>query len=658
MTRSLVLWVWMSLAGLGPVQASERPDWQVLERNVLAQPGPAAQVLRAWAMRLPVGSEEHDAIQALMGSAQLRLGDEAGLSHTLDTLRQGGKLAQALGDCLQGEHLYVQGDAEQAERWLKRAMAGWPDAELKTAIPRLRCVEWLARVKTERHQFIEAAKLYRRAIGDGKALSLWRQSLLLSGLAQTLLYVGQWEQAQRLNTEAAGLLDQMPDALAQSEVSRVESLLYAMVPTRADEERSLQAMEDAVGQARLADVVAQEVRTLAELAGKYVQRGDAVRGQQLASQALELAQRERAPYLIDLAQGYLGLSLVVMNRQDEGLRLMQGVLDRLQNAGRLTPMLELLKQQAWALERVKASELALRAHRQARALTTEMTLNEQQSQLLALQAELDAAQIEHDRRELEAQRQLNAQALQGRQLQVRVWSAGLIILLLLLPLMWRWYARSRAAQRALAVITSQLQHQSLTDALTGLPNRRHWHQHVANQPQASGGLCLIDLDFFKHINDRHGHAVGDEVLVAVAQRLQALLPPPHTVVRWGGEEFLIHIVDTDAERMRVWVNRLLEILSRKPVSTQAGPLHITGSLGWGVFPVAPHGVTVPWDTALAWVDALMYHAKQQGRHRAWGLWSSQSTDVEAIAAGVNDPGQTPMAEGLRLVEQRGPGAVQ
>ncbi len=655
MTRRLVLGVWASLVWLSPAQAEDLPDWQVLERHVLVQPGPAVQVLRAWATRLPAGTEGHDAVQALTGSALLRLGDEAGLEQTLKTLRQGGRLARALGDCLQGERLYVNGDAEQAETWLKQAMAQWPEAALRTDIPRLRCVEWLARVKTERHQFIEAADLYRRAIDDSKALSLWRQSLLLSGLAQTLLHVGQWEQAQRLTTEAAGMLDRMPDALAQSEVSRVEALLYVMVPARADEGRSLQAMEDAVGQARLADVVAQEVRTLAELAGKHVQRGDAVRGQQLAAQALELAQRERAPYLIDLAQGYLGLSLVAMHRQDEGLRLMHGVLERLQHAGRLTPMLELLKQQAGVLEHVKAPELALKAHRWAQALAFEMTLNEQQAQLLALQAELDSAQIEHERRELEARRQLNIQALQGRQLQVRVWSVGLVILLLLLPLMWRWYARSRAAQRALALITSQLQHQSLTDALTGLPNRRHWHQHVAQQPQASGGLCLIDLDFFKHINDRYGHAVGDEVLIAVAQRLQALLPPPHTVVRWGGEEFLIRIVDTNPERMQTQVQRVLDVLSHAPVSTQAGPLRITGSLGWSVFPVPPHAVEVPWDTALAWVDALMYHAKQQGRHRAWGLLGSRSTDMTALAAGVNDPSQAQHKGVLQFVEQLGPG---
>lgn len=659
MARWLVVWG-LGMLLLQPAQAVDSPDWLALERAVLSHPAPTVLRLRAWQQRLPASAEANrEIVLALLGSAQLRLGDEAGLEQSLATLKHGSVLGQSLGACLQGERLHVQGRAEEAEVWLKQALARWPAGVFKGQVPQLRCIEWLARVKTERHQFIEAADLYRHAVADSRALPPWRQSLLLSGWAQTLLSVGQWEQAQRLNTEAAALLERMPDALAQSEVLRVEALLRGVVPGQVDGAASLQAQEEAVGQARLADVVAQEARTLAELAAMYVERGEGVRAQQLALQARDLAEREQAPYLVDLAQGYLGLAQVLSRRVDEGLRVTHGVLERLHQSGRLTPMLGLLRLQAVVLEHVKEPGAALKTYRAAQSLAAEMALSEQQAQLLAWQTELDSAQIEHERHSLEDRRQLNAQAMSGRQLQTRVWGGGLALLVVLLPLMWRWYARSRAAQRALAVITTQLQRQSQTDVLTGLPNRRYWHQHVACQPMASGGVCLIDLDFFKQINDRHGHAVGDEVLVSVARRLQALLPPPHTVVRWGGEEFLIRVAEADPQRMRALVGQMLAGLSEKPVMTQAGPLRVTGSLGWAVFPLAPQRLEVPWDMALAWVDALMYQAKQQGRHRAWGLWHCQATALSVVGGHVGRLGRTAqpeVARDVQWVEQLGPGA--
>lgn len=656
MVRWLIPWLWMGLLPLcGLAQAGSAADWLAWERGMLVRPLSMVQTVQQELSRLPQGLQPDAlAMHALLGSGLLKLGDDAGVEQSLNVLKQGGALGRAMEGCLQGERWYAQGDVIQADTQLKQALAQWPEGMQPGEIIRLRCVEWLARVKTEQHQFIEAAALYRRAMQDGAHLAPWRQSLLFSGLAQTLLNVGQWEQAQRLNIEAAALLDRTPDALAHSEVLRVEALLHTLVPGMVDETRSLQALEDAVGQARLADVETQEAQTLIELAAAYIQRGDAVRGQQLAARALELAQRQRAPYLADLAQGTLALALMTAHRQDDGARLMDAVLARLQHAGRLTPVLGLLKQQAQVLERAKLPGLALKTYRAAQALSMEMALSEQQAQLLALQTELDTAQIEHARQALEESRQINAHARDGSQLRVQMWSGGLALLVVLFPLMWRWYSRSRAAQRALAVVTSQLQRQSLTDALTGLPNRRHWQQHVAKAPLASGGLCLIDLDFFKQINDRYGHAVGDEVLMAVAQRLQDLLPDPHTVVRWGGEEFLIRVVTSQPEFMQAWVSQILEALGRKPVITQAGPLQITGSLGWAVFPLAPHGLDVPWDTALAWVDALMYHAKQQGRRRAWGMLQADAREVSAVTAALADVARASQTDMLKWVEQLGP----
>jgi hypothetical protein len=73
-----------------------------------------------------------------------------------------------------------------------------------------------------------------------------------------------------------------------------------------------------------------------------------------------------------------------------------------------------------------------------------------------------------------------------------------------------------------------------------------------------------------------------------------------------------------------------------------------------VFPLAPHGLDVPWDTALAWVDALMYHAKQQGRRRAWGMLQADAREVSAVTAALADVARASQTDMLKWVEQLGP----
>ncbi len=97
-----------------------------------------------------------------------------------------------------------------------------------------------------------------------------------------------------------------------------------------------------------------------------------------------------------------------------------------------------------------------------------------------------------------------------------------------------------------------------TDELTGLANRRTMGECLLQQERrsienlASYGLILADIDHFKHINDNYGHDCGDKVITEVASALQAALRDRDVVARWGGEEFLLVLPDTDIEgTMRV-----------------------------------------------------------------------------------------------------------
>jgi len=167
--------------------------------------------------------------------------------------------------------------------------------------------------------------------------------------------------------------------------------------------------------------------------------------------------------------------------------------------------------------------------------------------------------------------------------------------------------------------TRELEQASITDALTGLRNRHYvqlsgtpWH----HSESAYWLVALADIDHFKRINDERGHAVGDEVLRAVAGRLAAALPNGAVAVRWGGEEFLIIIALEQTAHAPELVLRLLHAVGDEAVASSASPpLPITCSIGWDLVAV---DTKASFDIVLSSSDHRLYEAKRSGRDCACG----------------------------------------
>jgi len=181
--------------------------------------------------------------------------------------------------------------------------------------------------------------------------------------------------------------------------------------------------------------------------------------------------------------------------------------------------------------------------------------------------------------------------------------------------------RRRASELAelVRVRTSELEHASITDALTGLRNR-HYVQLTGTPWHHSDSACwlvaLADIDHFKRINDERGHAVGDEVLRSVAGRLAGALPNGAVAVRWGGEEFLIVVAVDNEDQARCVVLRLLRAVGDSAVATSVPPpLAVTCSIGWDSVPI---DTTSSLDMVLSSADRRLYAAKHGGRDRACG----------------------------------------
>ncbi len=154
------------------------------------------------------------------------------------------------------------------------------------------------------------------------------------------------------------------------------------------------------------------------------------------------------------------------------------------------------------------------------------------------------------------------------------------------------------------------------DPLTGLPNRLLFNARLAHslgraQRNRQGlGLLFLDLDHFKEVNDRLGHAAGDDLLCLLARRMESLLREEDTLARLGGDEFVVLIEDASDEReLRRVVDQLLALFPH-PVNTPQGVVNVSASIGGAVF---PESGTTP-ESLLACADAAMYAAKDAGRN--------------------------------------------
>ncbi|MBD9370838.1 diguanylate cyclase [Xanthomonas sp. XNM01] len=195
--------------------------------------------------------------------------------------------------------------------------------------------------------------------------------------------------------------------------------------------------------------------------------------------------------------------------------------------------------------------------------------------------------------------------------------------------------RMRRRQRQLRVSSS-------TDALTGLINRGEADSRIKAMLQAHPGdadrrcvLLMIDIDAFKAINDRHGHAVGDEALRHVAGVLREASDRNDLVARWGGEEFLVARADSSREAAFALAEHLRASVERRPLGLPGGAtLGISVSIGVAPAPFFPGSEHRDgWQGDLRLADRALYVAKHAGRNAwagIWGLAEGRGVDLYSV----------------------------
>ncbi len=198
-----------------------------------------------------------------------------------------------------------------------------------------------------------------------------------------------------------------------------------------------------------------------------------------------------------------------------------------------------------------------------------------------------------------------------------------------------------------------LEEVSLTDQLTGLRNRRFFLQNVDSEVGMSlrryddplrsieheaGGpgkdlvFFMVDIDHFKEVNDRHGHAAGDAVLVQMKERLREVFRETDYLIRWGGEEFLVLARATHRDDAKLVAERIRKAVAQRSFTLGDGTeLAKTCSIGFACFPFVPaEPRLLSWSEVVELADQALYLVKRSGRDGWAAIYSTSETQYDEL----------------------------
>jgi diguanylate cyclase (GGDEF)-like protein len=505
--------------------------------------------------------------------------------------------------------------------------------------------------------------LTHRALGQGVpataaihakaslALAEWagdahRQSGSLIALAVLAQGRGEREAAQRVMAQARWMATQTADQVQQARVVDGEAQLASL---QGDKAGALRAREEALTLAVSANAPRLEAQMLINLSDNYAKLAGPADALRAAERALVVVRRHHDLRAERVLINNAGLAKIGLGRLNEGKQDLTQVLAFWREGRQAETLLEFGE----ALATAGDARGALELYHRERTLSAELMQRDRSAALKDLQLRNDAEARQRDIDLLERDNALKTEALANRDLSQRLWWLLAAVMALAATLAAILYRRVRDTHRRLAASHRQLQVQSERDPLTHLANRRHLQAVMArlcgdsgsdsgsgnsgrsgHSTGFEGALLLVDIDHFKRVNDVHGHAVGDRVLVEVAQGLNQAVRSDDLVVRWGGEELLILAPRAAPEQAEQMAARVLRIIGEAPIATGIGTrtLRVTASIGYGRFPLPPYGGDVPWEQAINLADMALFTAKNEGRNRAVGITSTSAASLEALHA--------------------------
>ncbi len=557
--------------------------------------------------------------------------------------------------------------------------------------------EWLAGDAAKANAFAKEARALLNGASDPYLAYLATMTIGKSARSR-----GQFEEAMVSLQEAAAMAERDDDAYRRSDALYQLSTLYlalkqpqnaldasrqafrfaelaasmpGMVKARVaesaaleileDPARELAAMEEALALARKSRSQVSETLALINLADIKLRRRQFNDALNLSRQSLAIATGYNDAGAIATGKANIGFALFGLGRAAEGKRYADEALAEYERTGATAEIASLLGEYGQYLERAGDYRSALAFFHREHRLEDHMAATAHQRSVLELQEKYES---EKSRREIELlnrQNALHSAELENQGLRERVGWLFAAVFVISLGVIAVFYRKLRVNNGLLARKNRELSARSSRDPLTTLYNRRHFQDYMRDAPDRQErrrgdgtspihALLLIDIDHFKQTNDQYGHAAGDAVLVVVARRLRDTLRETDMIVRWGGEEFLVFVPATSAEKLAEIAARVMVAVAAEPIVYKGNCIRVTASIGYAPMPLPPENITLSWERSIGLADMALYMAKLDGRNCAYGIRQLRRSDDEAMERIERDL-QSAWANGMvEMHLERGP----
>jgi diguanylate cyclase (GGDEF)-like protein len=482
-------------------------------------------------------------------------------------------------------------------------------------VPRVRYYahNLLGRLFQTDSQYERALQHYTKAldavIETDNQLTLRRRSFLNYFIAQVYADLKKWSEAKKLTEEL------IADA-KKYQYQRFLPELYLMLGFIVAEQKDLDAAI-AINQLGLAGSI-------------YIQQNNYAAAKQVLQSAAEQAKLLSDEFSIQLVGFNLAYIEVMEGQHDSGLAKMLNAIEYFKKNDTKAGYESTLKWLADAYKAAGKYQLQAQTLQQQLELRAEILTSEREKSISELQNRYDTKAKSQLITILEQENNLKAQLLKNRKLQQQLTGLFALVLVFAAILLFQLYRKVRQSNRKLREANKQLEFQSLRDPLTGLFNRRALQEHMQRRSKFSrrqsditshaNGFLLLDIDYFKKINDSYGHAAGDEVLKQLSERLTAVCREEDLVIRWGGEEFLLYLDNIEPEQVAGFAQRILEVIASEPVLCDDKIIPVSASGGFIHLPFA--GVDeadLNWERALQIADMALYLSKVNGRNQVYAI---------------------------------------
>lgn len=382
------------------------------------------------------------------------------------------------------------------------------------------------------------------------------------------------------------------------------------------------------------------------LGSVYIQQKNFSAAKQVLYAAAARAKALNDEYIGQTIAFNLGYIDVMTGEHAPGLSAMLLALNHFKNNGttaQYEPMLEWL---ARAYEAAGQYQLQAETLLEQLKLRAEILTSEREKSINELQNRYDTKAKSQLITILEQENNLKAQLLDNRKLQQQLTALFAIVLIFAAVLLYQLYRKVRFSNQKLREANKKLEFQSLRDPLTGLFNRRALQEHMQRRARYgrrqsdisanANGFLLLDIDFFKKINDNNGHAAGDEVLKQLSARLIKVCREEDLVIRWGGEEFLLYLDNIVPQQVANFCQRILEVIAGEPVQCDDRLIPVSASGGFIHLPFAGIDETeLNWERALQIADMALYLSKVNGRNQVYAI-TGLRCDYEAARQPLTD----------------------